>query len=149
MIERLLETCIGIVVIISAVFFLSFLLQSDTSISDKGFYAVQANYNSVGSLASGASVKIAGVTVGKVDNVSLDRESYEAKVTMLIDSGVDIPDDSIAQITIGGLFGDPEIKLKLGTSSTILEPNQSISNTIDAINIEDIIGQLIYKSPQE
>lgn len=148
--ERLLETCIGIAIIVSAVFFLSFLLQSDSNINNKDFYRIHANYNSAGSLSRGASVKIAGVVVGKVEEVALDLESYEARVTMLIESDVSIPDDSVAQITIGGLFGDPEVKLKLGSSTTILEPKQVISNTIDAINIEDIIGQLIYgAAPQE
>jgi phospholipid/cholesterol/gamma-HCH transport system substrate-binding protein len=45
-------------------------------------YQVQAYFANIGGLKPKASVRSAGVLVGRVTDISLDKERYEAKVTI-------------------------------------------------------------------
>ncbi|MBF0147830.1 MAG: outer membrane lipid asymmetry maintenance protein MlaD [Magnetococcales bacterium] len=107
---------------------------------------IWANFSSVSGLKTGANVEIAGVSVGRVDQIALDLGDYEAKVRLLIQPGVPIQDDAIASIRTKGLIGDRYISISPGGSNTLLQENGTIVQTEPAINFEELISQFVHGS---
>jgi len=105
-------------------------------------YRVKALFGNVSGLTEGSDVEIAGVKVGKVAHIYLDDAS--AKVEMLINPGVKIPDDSIASIRTQGLIGDKYIKISPGGSEENVGPGGLITETESAVDIEELISKYIF-----
>ena len=105
-----------------------------------------ANFTSVAGLKTGASVEIAGVEVGRVEEISLNADNFEARVRMRIQPQVPIQDDAIASVRTKGLIGDRYIIISPGGSTTYLKAEDSIIHTEPAINFEELISQFVHGS---
>jgi phospholipid/cholesterol/gamma-HCH transport system substrate-binding protein len=105
-------------------------------------YMVTADFPTVGGLKSGASVEIAGVKVGQVDDIALN--GYKARVTLRIDQGVRLQEDTIASIKTKGLIGEKYIRLSPGGSDEAIPPGGRIRETEAPIDIEELIGNYIF-----
>ncbi|MFZ4856554.1 MAG: outer membrane lipid asymmetry maintenance protein MlaD [Desulfuromonadaceae bacterium] len=109
------------------------------------FYAVTASFDSVSGLKPGARVEVAGVEVGKVDRIVLDKKSGDRALTYLkIKNGVNITDDVIASVRTSGIIGDKFIKLRPGGSEKMLKNNDKIRETESAIDIEELVSKFIH-----
>jgi phospholipid/cholesterol/gamma-HCH transport system substrate-binding protein len=106
---------------------------------------VIARFVSVSGLKSGASVEIAGVQIGKVTDIRLDQENFEAEVHMQIDRNVDLQEDSIAAIRTAGIIGDRYVKISPGGSDELIKPGGEIIETESAINLEELISKYIFE----
>ncbi len=106
-------------------------------------YTVTARFTSVAGLRAGASVEIGGVAVGKVTGISLAK-NYAADVTMLINNGVELSDDSIASIKTSGLIGDKYISISVGGSPDMLAHGGEITETESAVDIEALISKYVF-----
>ena len=146
--SRLLETYLGAVVLITAGLFLWFALPFQSAENSSDAYPLWIRYANVGGLAIGAPVRMAGVRIGKVSDITIDEKTYEARVKIFIDNYIKVPKDSIAQITIGSLLGSSEIRLRPGKSDINLAENEEIPLSLDAVSLEDAIGNIIYDSSQ-
>ncbi|MBF0609874.1 MAG: outer membrane lipid asymmetry maintenance protein MlaD [Magnetococcales bacterium] len=111
-----------------------------------GYYPLVANFSSISGLKKGANVEIAGVEVGRVDDIILDTKDFEAKVTMKINSSIPVQEDAIASIRTKGLIGDRYIKISPGASERLMKAGERIIQTEPAINIEELISQFIHGS---
>ena len=69
----------------------------------------------------GDHVKISGINVGKILNLDLDIENYNAMVLVNLNDNVKIPDDSSARITSSSLLGGNFIDIIPGSSETYLK----------------------------
>ncbi len=107
-------------------------------------YSVSAQFQSIAGLKNGASVEVAGVQIGKVDAISLDKKEMVAVVKMKIQNGVVLNDDVIASIKTAGLIGDKYIKLTPGGSGEILNPGGMIIETESAIDLEALISKYVF-----
>ncbi len=107
-------------------------------------YSVSAQFQSISGLNTGASVEVAGVQIGKVDSISLDKEEMVAVVKMKIQKGVVLTDDVIASIKTAGLIGDKYIQLTPGGSDEILKPGDTIIETESAIDLEELISKYVF-----
>ena len=107
-----------------------------------GGYRLMAQFDTVGGLERGAAVEIAGVPVGQVESVRLDHKDY-ADVTMRIANGAVLHDDAVAAVKSTGLMGGEYVSIAPGTSTNIVERGGRLRNTQDAINLEDLMAQLI------
>ncbi len=108
-----------------------------------GGYAVYAEFQKAGGVKNGASVEIAGVEVGKVESVRLDR-NYEAMVKFIINDKVKIQDDAIASIKTKGLIGEKYVEITPGGSDKILKNGERLRETEAPIDLEDVISKYIY-----
>jgi phospholipid/cholesterol/gamma-HCH transport system substrate-binding protein len=114
----------------------------DTS---KGYY-ITAKFTEVGGLKKRARVSIAGVPVGRVVGMSLDKETFQAVVDMRIDSEFNnIPSDTIASIATQGLIGENYVMLEPGGDEEVLKDGSRIQQTDPAIVLERLIGQFLYR----
>ena len=107
-------------------------------------YQLQAYFTNVGGLKPTASVRSAGVLVGRVSEIKLDTERYEAKVTMTIDKRYQFPKDTFANIQTAGLLGENFIGLLPGGDDQMLKSGEAFKKTQSAMVREDLIGQFIY-----
>lgn len=110
-------------------------------------YQLQAYFTNVGGLKPTASVRSAGVLVGRVTDIKLDVERYQAKVTMSIDSRYKFPRDTFANIQTSGLLGENFIGLLAGAEDKMLKSGEDFNHTQSAMVLEDLIGQFIYGKP--
>jgi len=110
------------------------------------YYSLFARFQSASGLKPGASVEIAGVPVGRVDAISLDKKRMAAQVELRIRKDVQLSDDVIAAIKTSGLIGDKFIKLSPGGSDEILKPGGMITETQSAIDLEELISKYVFGS---
>jgi phospholipid/cholesterol/gamma-HCH transport system substrate-binding protein len=111
-----------------------------------GRYTVFAQFTSASGVRRGAHVELAGVRVGQVASIELDRETYHARVALRIDVGVEIQDDTIASIRTAGIIGDKFVKLSPGGSDTLLTQGMEIFETEASVNLEELLSKYIFES---
>jgi phospholipid/cholesterol/gamma-HCH transport system substrate-binding protein len=109
-------------------------------------YHVVARFSNIGDLKPNAPVKIAGVTVGRVDSIRL--EDFVGEVQLGIGRAVRLPKDTIASITTAGLLGDAYVSLSPGGSETNLKDGERIGQTEPALNMADIVGRAAFGTTQ-
>jgi phospholipid/cholesterol/gamma-HCH transport system substrate-binding protein len=117
----------------------------DVSLFGEDSYGVKARFTSISGLKEGAMVEIAGVRVGKVTEIVLDAEDYEAVVSLNINSGVKLQDDIIASIRTAGVIGDKFIDLTPGGSEEFIGPEGEIFETESSISLEKLISKYIFE----
>jgi phospholipid/cholesterol/gamma-HCH transport system substrate-binding protein len=108
-------------------------------------YSITAEFDNVSGLKVGATVEVAGVTVGKVSDIRLGEEGL-AKVTMLIKHEIKISTDAIASIRTQGLIGDKYIKLIQGADAEMLSEGDEIFDTESAVDFEELLSKYIFES---
>jgi phospholipid/cholesterol/gamma-HCH transport system substrate-binding protein len=107
-------------------------------------YLVSARFQNIAGLKVGSEVEMAGVPIGKVEAIALDKERQVAVVTMQIQQSVVLTDDVIASVKTAGLIGDKYIKLSPGASDKILKPGEMITQTESALDIEELIKKFMF-----
>ncbi|MGB9094695.1 MAG: outer membrane lipid asymmetry maintenance protein MlaD [Gallionella sp.] len=112
-------------------------------------YQVHAYFNNVGGLKPKASIKSAGVLVGRVTGITLDTQRYEADVEMSLDKRYRFPKDTFANILTAGLLGEQYIGLVPGGDSEMLKNGDQIKMTQSAVVLEDLISKFIYNKATE
>jgi phospholipid/cholesterol/gamma-HCH transport system substrate-binding protein len=137
------EIFTGLVILVIAAAFLVYALGRAQAIGGSG-YLLRAQFSDIGGLTVGSNVEIGGVTVGHVVDTSLDPQTYAAIVTVRINNGIKIPQDTSASISSEGLLGGNYVGLSPGGSDTMLAPGQSFQVTQSAINLENLLGQFIF-----
>ena len=143
--DSAIETTVGIFVLIGilCVGYLTVKLgKMDWFGSDH--YPVVARFESISGLKEGANIEMAGVSVGKVEAISLDPDRLVAIVRMRIENGVELTDDVIASVKTAGMIGDKYIKLSPGGSDEILQPGDTITETESAVDLEDLISKYVF-----
>jgi len=112
-------------------------------------YNVTAAFGNIGSLKVRAPIKSAGVLVGRVESIKFDNKSYEAQVTLAIDTHYDFPKDTFANIYTAGLLGDQYVGLDPGGDEAMLKNGDKITHTQDAVVLEKLISQFLYSKASE
>lgn len=140
---NLFEALIGAVVLVVAGGFLVFAFSSADIGTVRG-YEVIAKFDRVDGLNVGSDVRMSGIKVGTVTDQILDHETFLAVVSMNIESDVQLPKDSSAQIVTDGLLGGKFMAIVPGGDPDFIEPGGEITFTQSPIILENLIGQLIF-----
>ena len=126
---------------LAALVFLALQVSGLSADSQRDTYRVYAQFDDLGGLSIRGRVSLAGVTVGRVSAISLDKESYSALVEMEIHSEVDnLSTDSVASIQTAGLLGDKYVAISVGADEEYLADGDTIFDTQSALNLEKLIG---------
>jgi phospholipid/cholesterol/gamma-HCH transport system substrate-binding protein len=107
-----------------------------------GGYVVYADFPTVGGLKEGAAVEIAGVGVGRVQDIAL--VNFRARITLLINNGIELQEDTIASVRTKGLIGEKYVLLSPGGSDEIIAPGDKIREVEPPLDLEEMIGSLIF-----
>ena len=139
-----IETGVGIFLIagLLCLGYLSVKL-GDVNLFGSDRYPVSARFANVSGLKVGASVEVAGVSVGKVSKINLD--DYEALVELEIDPGIRLQEDAIASIRTQGIIGDKYVKIKVGGSEEYIDEGGEFLETESAIELEELVSKYIFE----
>ena len=107
-------------------------------------YALHGYFSSVSGLKTGARVEMAGVEIGNVADVALDKERLVARVTFHIHKSVEVSEDSIASVKTSGIIGEKYIDISPGGSDMLLEDGDEMENTESSLDIESLIRKFIF-----
>ena len=140
------ELYVGFFVIIGLLCagYLTVVLGGVSMFSPKG-YTLYAYFTSVSGLKNGASVEMAGVEIGNVSEIMLDKERQEAKVVLGVNQGIQLSEDSIASIKTAGIIGAKYISISPGGSDIMLDDKEAFNNTESALDIESLVRKFIFK----
>ncbi len=141
-----IETMVGVFVLLGLVglVFLALKAANLGSFNAGSTYALTARFDNIGGLKKHAPVRSAGVTVGRVSSIELDRKTYQGVVRMELDSKVEFPKDSSARILTAGLLGDQYIGVEPGADEKILVAGDVIKQTQSAVVLESLISQFLF-----
>ena len=129
---------------LAALLFLALKVGNLASFSASPAYQVQARFANIGGLKVRAPVKSAGVVVGRVSDVRFDTESYEAIVTLNVDTRYQFPRDTSAKILTSGLLGEQYVGLEAGGDGVMLKTGDRLRLTQSAVVLENLISQFLY-----
>jgi len=106
-------------------------------------YIIYAEFGNISGVKTGADVQIAGVKIGTVLDLALDKDGY-AKVTMQVENDVKIPVDSIASVKSKGIIGDKVIQIELGGDTKMFKEGGVITDTESSVDIESLISKFAF-----
>ena len=108
-------------------------------------YPLKARFSTIGQLRVSAPVKIGGVIVGQVSDVSLDPQKFDSIVTLSIDGRYkDLPADTSAGIFTAGLLGESYVGLNPGGDVETLKPGDEITLTQSAVDLMQLVGKYMF-----
>jgi phospholipid/cholesterol/gamma-HCH transport system substrate-binding protein len=139
------DLLVGVFVLsgLAALAYLSIQLGGATY-SGPGGLTLYASFDEIGGLAPRSPVVIGGVKVGQVRKIELAADgSFRARVTMDVDKGLRLPDDTQAAVLTQGVLGNQYVGLSPGGSDTLLQDGGEIAYTQSAVVIERLIGKFI------
>lgn len=133
-----LEARVGAVVLLAA----ALLLFATFNLKDWGFQRVEgdrltARFDSVAGLDKNAPVSMAGVPIGKVEEMGL--ENSHARVAFRIQPGVRIPEGSRAQVKASGLLGDKYVEILPGKGPGVLKDGGEILQQEGSADLDTLI----------
>ncbi len=145
------DVWVGLFVLLGAAAILFLALQSANllGLSFQSTYPVVAKFDNIGGLKPQAAVKSAGVVVGRVDSISFDDQTFQARVTLTLESRYQFPKDSSLKILTSGLLGEQYIGIEAGADEKTLAAGDTISSTQSAVVLENLIGQFLYNQAAE
>lgn len=149
---RLVEMAVGLFLVagLVALFFLAIKVSGLSDESSKPSYRVYASFQNAGGLTVRAKVTMAGVVIGRVTDISLDRKTLKAKVALDIYNDVnEITTDSVASILTAGLLGEKYIGIVPGADDTYVKNGDEIEQTQSALVLEDLIGKFLFNKANE
>ena len=146
MTRRTIDMWVGVFVMIGfgALLFLALKVANLASFSAAESYQIKAKFDNIGGLKIRAAVKVAGVVVGRVNDVRFDNDSFEAVVTFSVDKLYQFPRDTSAKILTSGLLGDQYIGLSAGGDTVNLKDGDTLKLTQSAVVLENLISQFLY-----
>ncbi len=140
-----IEFALGLIILIISIICFFYISTKINLFNNIEKFQINSSFFDIGNVTIGNEVKIKGVKVGEVSSISLDQENYMAVITTSLDKSIKIPDDSVFKISNNGFIGSPYIEIQLGNSEKILKNNDNSINNIDAISLEEIINNFIFK----
>lgn len=145
---RTLEIGVGLFLLAGVLALLLLSLRvSGLSVDNTDTYKLYAYFDNIAGLSVRSKVTMAGVTIGKVTAIDLDRESYTGRVTLEVQQDVDIlPIDSTASILTAGLLGEKYIGISVGGEEETLGDGDTIRDTQSSLVLEDLIGKFLLNS---
>ncbi|MEC9483929.1 MAG: outer membrane lipid asymmetry maintenance protein MlaD [Halomonas sp.] len=151
--SKMMEFGVGLFVLagIAGLVFLGLRVSGVGGGVDGDTFTLHANFANVGGLKERSKVTLAGVQVGQVTDIALDREWFEARVSMALDASLQeqLPRDTTAAILTSGLLGEQYIGLSVGGDPETLADGDTIRDTQQALVLEELIQQFVSNMVSE
>lgn len=143
MTESATEVAVGGAVLAAAIGFLVYAAQATGLGSTPGTYELRAAFRSVEGIKLGTDVRMAGVKVGTVTNLSLNPQTFMAEARFTVRDGIELPDDTTALVSSEGLLGGNFVELMPGGSPFNLEPGAEIEDTQGAVSLTTLLMKFV------
>ena len=146
--RNMAETVVGAIVLGIAIIFAVFLWR----FSDVGFgagqYRVDAKFRSAEGITVGTDVRLAGVKIGSVSNLSLDTQTFQAIARLSIKPEYQMPDDSAAIISSEGLLGGSFVEIFPGGSYEFMEDGSEFGETQGAVSFISFLMKFVTRKDE-
>jgi phospholipid/cholesterol/gamma-HCH transport system substrate-binding protein len=136
------EAKVGIFVLLGIVIltFFTFRVSKMGGIGVKGYQLI-VDFETAAGLEPKANVKMAGVPIGKVEEIKLVGKN--ARLVLRIQEGIKIPIDSMVSIQTQGLLGEKYVEILPGEDTDqMFPPGGRVTNTIPPANLDEIIRKV-------
>ena len=144
MAENVTEVVAGAAVLAVALGFLVYAGQhTGYATTDSGSYSLKASFRSVEGVKVGTDVRLAGVKVGSITDLTLEPDTFLAKATLAINDTIHLPDDSAILISSEGLLGGNFVELSPGGSIDNFEPGDEIEDTQGAVSLISLLMKFV------
>jgi phospholipid/cholesterol/gamma-HCH transport system substrate-binding protein len=137
------ETVVGAIVLGIAIIFAVFLLKFSNVGFGAGQYTVDAKFRSAEGITVGTDVRLAGVKIGSVSNLSLDPQTFQAIARLSIKPEYQMPDDSAAIISSEGLLGGSFVEILPGGSYDLMEDGSEFGETQGAVSFISLLMKFV------
>lgn len=134
------ETLIGAAVVAVAVAFLAFAYFRTGSGSLSG-YEVNARLAKADGLAVGTDVRLAGIKIGTVTDLTLDPKTYLVTVHMSIRDDIKLPVDSSILVTQAGFLGGQYLSVTPGGDDKMMMAGATFDNAQGSIDVMNLVGR--------
>ena len=139
-----LEMLTGAVIFVLLVVFLTWAYTVAPQLGSG--YQLTARFDQVDGLSVGSEVRLAGIQVGTVASQVYDPTTKQAVVTLTLQSGVQLPDDTSASVISDGLLGGKYLRLSAGGSLDMLTDGDQIAYVQGSIILERILERIIRRA---
>ncbi len=139
----LAEILTGGIVFLTAVFFVGYSIKAtnfSTGIKSDNFI-LYANFQSLQGIRLGSDILLAGVKVGTVSSIKLDKDSFQAQATFSLFDDYKLPEDTEAVVDSDGLLGGKYISLNVGGSDITLNTGDELLYTQSSMNLFNLLNK--------
>ena len=137
------EILVGAVALIAFALFVVFAFTvNQHAVNGYRLYAV---YRHIDGLALHADVRLAGIRIGEVTGEST-APNDNARLTLTVRSGVQIPSDSAAIIASEGLLGAKFVKIDPGGDPVNLKPGATFEYVQDSVDFERLLERVVNEA---
>jgi phospholipid/cholesterol/gamma-HCH transport system substrate-binding protein len=143
---RTVEISVGAFVLagLLGLVFLGVQVSGVSSTANEERYQVVAQFDDVAGLRVRGKVSMAGVTIGRIQNIGVDMEWGTAVVTMdIYGQPGNLTADTSAKILTEGILGARYISLLPGADEEYLDNGDEITDTQGALVLENLIGEFL------
>lgn len=148
MAENTTEVLVGAGVLALAAGFAIYAAQVSDFSTSSATYPLEASFRSLEGVSVGTDVRLAGVRVGQVANVDLNPETYRADTVVVVQNGIEIPDDSAIVISSEGLLGGNFVEIVPGGSPFYFEAGDTIEDTQGAVSLVSLLLKFVSGSSE-
>ena len=149
---RTLELTVGAFMLagVLALVFLALRVSGLSAESGEDTYRIKAKFENIGGLTVRAKVTMAGVVIGRVSNIYLDREDFVGVVEMDVYKSVNnLSTDSSASILTAGVLGEKYMGITVGAEEENLKEGDEIVDTQSAMVLEDLVAKFVVGKVSE
>lgn len=146
-----IDVWVGVFVMVGAAAILFLALQAANllKLNFQSTYQLSAEFDNIGGLKPKAAVRSGGVVVGRVEDITFNDTTFQARVLLDMQSRYAFPKDSSLKILTSGLLGEQYIGIEAGGSEENLVPGDVIRQTQSAVVLENLIGQFLFNKAAE
>jgi phospholipid/cholesterol/gamma-HCH transport system substrate-binding protein len=142
------ETIIGAAVLAVAVGFATYLMRAESVSAPSGAHELHASFRSAEGVSVGTDVRLAGVKIGTVTGVSLDRTTYRADVRFTVPTDLELASDTQALVSTEGLLGGTYLEIVPGGAPDNLEAGSEVVETQGAISVVTLLMKFVGGSDE-
>ena len=144
--KNYIESILGLLTLVLAISFL--LTFIDVNTDNKSTYNLRAKFLKAGGINIGNDVKMRGVKIGVISDVSLDKD-YFAVVDFKVYENIKVPKESTVKVASDGILGNKYLSISPnGDFIDLLSVNEEIKNVEDYESIEDQVSKIIFLATQ-
>lgn len=144
--DRSVEIRVGIVIVVALILFVAGMIWiTETRVQDRG-YTFEAVFPTVGGLAAGDPVQVAGLERGRVKSISL--RPSDVLVSIWLPSEIKVHSDATVSVENLGLMGEKFVSITLGEGpgtiapGTVVEGRYSPGLTETMVQINELLTDL-------
>ncbi len=141
--ENPAEVVAGGVVLTFALGFLIYVWQIAGAGGLSGSYTLTASFRSVEGITAGSDIRLAGVKIGTVSDITLNPDTFRGDTTLSIADDIKIPEDSAAVIASEGLLGGNFVEIVPGGALENYAEGSEILDTQGAVSLISLLLRFV------